>query len=273
MSFARSFREAPSAKSDRIKRSKETVGSPVSILATRDWLDRTTFANSVWVRFRRRRRCLSPSASRSRSSTYASSSGDRSRKSLVVPIFQPFASSRVLLSSRIVVLPKATLAYLDYRPRSRGGLLAENFADHDGVCIYPVHDSPCDTRVDDPQLVAANADYGHGARLRHRETMSLLQASKQEPGLQPRFPREGWSLHLAMEPDERLVVRAHPHIPYVRSDISSSEDTGQQPPKKQRRGGFAPEPPLPPSATPADRHRYGWAVSSGGVGAQPRKPS
>ncbi len=29
--------------------------------------------------------------------------------------------------------------------------------------------------------------------------------------------------------------------------------------KKQMLGGFAPEPPLPPSATPADRHRSGWA--------------
>ena len=36
--------------------------------------------------------------------------------------------------------------------------------------------------------------------------------------------------------------------------------------KKQILGGSAPEPP-PPSATPADRHRSGWAVSSGGVGA------
>ena len=50
-------------------------------------------------------------------------------------------------------------------------------------------------------------------------------------------------------------------------------DSGRMPLKKQRRGGFAPEPPLPPSATPADRHRSGWAVSSGGVGAQPRKAS
>ena len=43
--------------------------------------------------------------------------------------------------------------------------------------------------------------------------------------------------------------------------------------EKQMLGGSAPEPPLPPSATPADRHRSGWAVSSRGGGAQPRKAS
>ena len=37
--------EAPSASRDRTNRSSETVGSPASILATRDWLDCTALAN------------------------------------------------------------------------------------------------------------------------------------------------------------------------------------------------------------------------------------
>ncbi len=43
--------------------------------------------------------------------------------------------------------------------------------------------------------------------------------------------------------------------------------------KKQRRRGFAPAPPLPPCATPADRHRSGWAGSSRRCrGARPVPP-
>ena len=38
-------------------------------------------------------------------------------------------------------------------------------------------------------------------------------------------------------------------------------------------GGFAPEPPLPPSATPADRHRSGWACFFPRCrGARPERP-
>jgi hypothetical protein len=42
-----SFTETPRARSDLIGRSIVTVGSPASILATRDWLDLTTLANSA----------------------------------------------------------------------------------------------------------------------------------------------------------------------------------------------------------------------------------
>lgn len=222
MSFARSLREAPSARRERIKRSKETVGSPVSILATRDWLERTTFASSVWVSFRRRRRCLSPSASRSRISTYASSSGDRSRNSRVVPTFQPLASSRFFFCSRIVVLPESSPARLDHRPRGCRRLLDEDLADHNRVWVHPVHDSPRDGRIHDAELVTTGSDNRHGPGLRHGETMSLLQTSEQESSLQARLPRERRGLHLAVEPDERFVAEAHPETMYVGSDIRSS---------------------------------------------------
>jgi hypothetical protein len=44
---ARSRVDAPSASSDRISRSRETDGSPPSILATRDWLEWIIRASSV----------------------------------------------------------------------------------------------------------------------------------------------------------------------------------------------------------------------------------
>src|SRR5712692_2031532 len=47
IALAISFFFAPAANSARIKRSTETAGSLASILATRDWLDRRRFANSV----------------------------------------------------------------------------------------------------------------------------------------------------------------------------------------------------------------------------------
>jgi hypothetical protein len=44
---ARSRFDAPRVKSDRIKRSMETDGSPPSIFATRDWLERSSFAQPL----------------------------------------------------------------------------------------------------------------------------------------------------------------------------------------------------------------------------------
>lgn len=43
----------PSANKDLINKSKETERSPVSIFATRDWLESIRFANSFCVKRRR----------------------------------------------------------------------------------------------------------------------------------------------------------------------------------------------------------------------------
>jgi hypothetical protein len=51
MMRARSVGVSPNTNNDRISRSKETDGSPASILATRDWLDFSRFANSTCVSF------------------------------------------------------------------------------------------------------------------------------------------------------------------------------------------------------------------------------
>lgn len=64
ISRAGSAREAPSARSERIRRSRKTDASPASISATRDWLDLSSFVTAPWVSslsVRRRRR---PSARR-----------------------------------------------------------------------------------------------------------------------------------------------------------------------------------------------------------------
>src|SRR3990167_2865279 len=97
--------EVPRARSDRISRSRETDGSPASIFATRDWLDFSALARSVWERRSRRRRSRRLSANRILSSMYADSSSERRRNSLALPIFQPPASNCFLLSSRIFILP------------------------------------------------------------------------------------------------------------------------------------------------------------------------
>src|SRR3990170_704376 len=131
--------EAPRVRSERTRRSRETDGSPVSILATRDWLDRIIFARSIWVSRRWRRRSRRLSASLSFSSMYAASSSDRPRNSLALPTFQPLASRRFLFSSRIVVLPESLPTGADHRLRRRGGLLAKHLDDHNGIRISAIY--------------------------------------------------------------------------------------------------------------------------------------
>src|SRR5271170_7622309 len=66
MIVANSRLDVPRAKSDFTSRSSDTVGSPASILATRDWLDLMARARPSWVTPRACRRVFSPSASFSR---------------------------------------------------------------------------------------------------------------------------------------------------------------------------------------------------------------
>src|SRR5277367_488261 len=66
MIVANSRLDVPSANSDLTSRSSDTVGSPASILATRDWLDLMARASPTCVTPRACRRVLRPSASFSR---------------------------------------------------------------------------------------------------------------------------------------------------------------------------------------------------------------
>src|SRR4030067_2658883 len=45
ITFANSFSDDPTARSDRTRRSRDTVGSAASIFATRDWLAPQSFAS------------------------------------------------------------------------------------------------------------------------------------------------------------------------------------------------------------------------------------
>lgn len=74
--------------------STETLGSPASIFATRDWLEPRRSATSVWVWPRDFLFFVSRAARERWSSMYSTSSWVRSRKSLAEPNFQPLASSR-----------------------------------------------------------------------------------------------------------------------------------------------------------------------------------
>jgi hypothetical protein len=123
MIAANSRFDAPSANSDRSSRSRDTVGSPASIFATRDWLDLIDLAISTWVNPRACRRAFRPSARRRRSSIYAASPSDSPRKSLAVPTFQPLASSFLRLLSCIVILLQAPTTRVNYALWGCGGFL------------------------------------------------------------------------------------------------------------------------------------------------------
>src|SRR5712691_11345733 len=162
---ARSRFEAPRARSERIRRSMETDGSPPSIFATRDWLERRSFARSVWLRFRFCRRRLRLSASRSRSSTYAVSSSDRPRNSCAVPNFQPFASSLSFLLLRIIVFLPSPPTGVQDRGRGLSRLLGEDLRNHDRIRIDAIDDAPRNPLVCHPQLVASRTNGWHRPRV------------------------------------------------------------------------------------------------------------
>jgi len=204
-----SRRDAPRAKSDRMSRSSDTEGSPASILATRDWLDRSRLASSACVRLRRRRHSRSPSASCALNSTYAASSWVSPRKSWAVPTFHPRASRRRRFSSRMVVLPRSANACVDDGLRCCPGRLTKDRQNHDCIGIGSVHDPPVAFVVSDTQFVAARAHDGHRPRMRHDQGLPLLQQPKKIAGFQPGRSRERRRLDLSVKPDERLVARAH----------------------------------------------------------------
>ncbi len=204
-----SRREAPRISSDLTSRSKETDGSPASILATRDWLEWIRLASCVWVSFRRRRQSRKPTASRTLSSTYAASPALSPRNSRAVPTFQPLASRRRRFSSRTVILPQSADACVNDGLRRRPGCLAEDRQNHNGVGIGAVHDPPISFGVSNSQFVTARTHNRHRPRVRHRQRLALLQQPDEIAGLDPGHLRERRRLDFSVKPDERLVARAH----------------------------------------------------------------
>ncbi len=183
----------------RTIRSRETEGSPASILAIRDWLDFSNLAASAWVRWRRTRRRRREYASRSLTSINAASSGERRRNSGALPIRHPLFSNRLRFDSRMVVLPR---------------LLA--------IRVRSIDDPPGRPRVHDSQLLTPRSNGRHGARMRHAKMLPPLQTPEEVPCLQPRWLRKGWRLHFSVQPNKGLVLRVHPPPrAYVRSDMLS----------------------------------------------------
>src|SRR2546428_5433108 len=155
---ARSRFEAPRARSERIRRSMETEGSPPSIFATRDWLERRSFPRSLWLRFRFCPRRLRLSPSRSLSSTYAVSSSDRPSNSCAVPNFQPLASSPSCLVLRIIVFLQSPPTSVQDRGRGLGGFLGEYLRNHDCIRVNTIHDAPSGFCVYHPKLVTSRTN-------------------------------------------------------------------------------------------------------------------
>lgn len=197
--------DVPSARSDQIKRSRETDGSPASIFATRDWLDFSSFASPACVRLRRCRTLRTLAARRSFNSMYAASSSESRRNSCTVPNFQPLASSRLRLALSIVVFAEPPLGGLDdFRGRC-SRLLLEYAGDHGGIRIDPINDSPGHSCVVNPQFVAVRANDRHRPGMWQSERLALLHKAKQLAGFQSRRPRKRRRRDLPAEPYNRLV--------------------------------------------------------------------
>src|SRR5208282_5070737 len=201
--------EVPSANIDLTSKSSETVGSPASILATRDWLDLIVCASSTWVTPFACRRAFRPSASFSRNSIYISSWSESPSSSLALPTFQPLDSSFLRLLSRIFLLLQATPARCNNTLGRLAGLLGEHFKNHNSVFIDQIQDAPGGARVVDARLMAARPNSWHRPGLGHRQSFAALQLPKQVPCLDSRRLRHRWSLDLSMKPDQRFVFWAH----------------------------------------------------------------
>lgn len=104
MNLPKSLLDAPRAIRERISRSMETEESPVSIFATRDWLDLNSLATSTWVSRFCRRSSFIFLLRASFISRQAVSSAVSPRNASTVPTFQPFASRRLLLAFSIYIL-------------------------------------------------------------------------------------------------------------------------------------------------------------------------
>src|SRR3990172_12653288 len=196
MILARSFFEAPRARSDRNMRSSETVESPASIFATRDWLEPRSFASRTCEIFFRILSLRTLSLSARRTSTKATSSGVRPRNSSAPPTLQPLACRRSSFLLSIsqppyhelpVVVGKSTSASIHNRLWYISTLLGEDFQHNDRIFVDTVHYSPGCDPINDTKLVAPGPDGRHGPRMRQTQSLPTLQPSQQHALFHPRL--------------------------------------------------------------------------------------
>src|SRR3990172_7983543 len=205
MILARSFFEAPRARSDRNMRSSETVESPASIFATRDWLEPRSFASRTCEIFFRTLILRTLSLSARRTSTKAASSGVRPRNSSAPPTLQPLAwrrSSFLLSISQSpylelpVVVGKSPSAGIHNRFRHVSTLLGEDFQHNNRVFVDTVDYSPGCAPINDTKLMAPGPNGRHGPRMRQTQSLPTLQPSQQHTGFDPRLGGEGRAWYL-----------------------------------------------------------------------------
>src|SRR5437667_3605242 len=170
IALARSAAPAPSTSRELTSRSIETDGSPASILAMRDWLERRRLASSTCdtpCRCRRSRRLRLKDSFISMS---VASASDRPRNSCTDPTAHPAALSfsRLLFfipslsyARQLVVVAQPAFAGLQDRPGRLPSLFAEDLQDDDGIKIGPVYDTERGGHIVDAQFMAPRPDGWH----------------------------------------------------------------------------------------------------------------
>ena len=154
MARANSFRVAPEAKLARTSRSRETLGSPASILATLDWLEPRRRLAPPRLKWRRARALLNEPVKRSLISTHCGLFGVNSRNLATEPVLQPasfrrffFAASittpTIIATPRALVILDSFLTCIDNRLWGRSILLREHFPNHYRVVVDSIDSMPC----------------------------------------------------------------------------------------------------------------------------------
>src|SRR3990172_5323112 len=194
MTAASSLRVVPMASRERIRRSMETEGSPASILATRDWLEPSSFASWPWESRLRARRSLSRRLSVSFSSTRAASASVRPKNSVTLPTVQPARRRRSRLflfmgstSLRLVVHPETAPTVLNDPVRGLPARFGKDLQNHDGVGVDPINDAPVVSAVSNTQLSSPPPHPSHNPRMRHPEVLAHLQPAQEAPRLKSRL--------------------------------------------------------------------------------------
>jgi hypothetical protein len=168
MARPNSSREAPVSKNARAIKSRDTLGSPDSIFATRDWLDFISFASVTCDIFWPTRRSLSALLKESRASTNWLSAGESSRNSATVPILNPAASNLNFFFASISPLiqgqPRLASVYDVSWCRLR--LLLEYLEDHNCVSIDFVNNPPRQINVLNSQFMASMPNGRHRSGVR-----------------------------------------------------------------------------------------------------------
>ena len=205
--FCTSLRVAPAAKSARTIRSSETLGSPASIFATRDWLDLMRSARSDCDSLCLVRACRTASVKLSLISTSAACSSLSCRKSRAEPARQPAARSRFNFSAFIalflashdrLIAFQSGHANVDYLFGCPGRRLGEHFENDYGVVVDVIHHAPCSVLIRDSQFVAAWTYRRHRPRMRKLDLFTALKPAQETAGFNAGCARKRRGAYLAL---------------------------------------------------------------------------